>query len=700
MADSEIAQDGDAGWIGVNSRAEASLVLPKGMLSLAENLRLDRLVARARGGGQRVADDVNASSTPLTIPFDLGVDVPILGITRSGGTATVETDGPHLYEDGAKLEIRGANQPDYNGDYVITVVDADTFTYTVLNTPATPATGTMFANDGPEVLTSYGGGILAAGIFKSPHVSAGKEYIVLVGPDAAYLWRQGEGLITKGFPTSPPELVEPEDDVTVLQAFDRLYILRGRAPDGEYIQKAVTSITRAGTTATVTMTGAHGWETGQRIAIEGAAQAGYGQEFDITVTGSATFTMTVDGTTVTPATGTITARRVKPPIYWDGGAGAFVRAVGGAHPAGPTYRRMPGGTAVAAYINSQMVVAPTPVRDSILVANVLDPDTYDPMLRNFRANAGSADYLVAVHPFAQGEYLLFMRRSIYRAKIVLDYATGTTVDTGSSFIQLVTDEVGCSARKTICTAGAAVFFLSDSGVYRLDTSFTDLQVRGNTLPLSEPIQDQIDQINGQAVAKCSAVYHDNRYQLAVPLGEAEEPNAKFVYNTLNQQWESADTYRTEIHTLLVGDWDGRRRLFAAGRSGKLFLLDERDDGDEQNSGTGIDVVPGRMRTRRYSWGTPNPKRMLRVLVNAVLPAGAALEVYAVTYDPDARLLIGTLANAGAAEEDYAGKFSVRSRCHQAEVEIVFTAGRPLVRSVVAEAVLPGMPPGSSTRSEN
>lgn len=79
-----------------------------------------------------------------------------------------------------------------------------------------------------------------------------------------------------------------------------------------YVPKAVTSITRTSTTATVTTTAAHGYTTGDKVTILGAAQSAYNGEKTITVTGGTTFTYTVDVTAVTPATGTITANTPVP----------------------------------------------------------------------------------------------------------------------------------------------------------------------------------------------------------------------------------------------------------------------------------------------------------------------------------------------------------------------------------------------------
>jgi hypothetical protein len=64
-------------------------------------------------------------------------------ITRSSGTATVSLPSAHLLSSGATIEISGAVQPEYNGRFTCTVTGANTLTYPVTGTPATPATGNL-----------------------------------------------------------------------------------------------------------------------------------------------------------------------------------------------------------------------------------------------------------------------------------------------------------------------------------------------------------------------------------------------------------------------------------------------------------------------------------------------------------------------------------------------------------------------------
>jgi hypothetical protein len=69
-----------------------------------------------------------------------------------------------------------------------------------------------------------------------------------------------------------------------------------------------TSITRTGSTATVTLPAPVNWQSGSTVTIAGAAQAEYNGSVLITVTDATHFTYAVTGTPTTPATGTITAK--------------------------------------------------------------------------------------------------------------------------------------------------------------------------------------------------------------------------------------------------------------------------------------------------------------------------------------------------------------------------------------------------------
>lgn len=72
--------------------------------------------------------------------FSKTLNTAAITITRVSTTATA-TLTAHGLANGDTVRIAGASQTEYNGDFVISNISANTFDYTVSGTPATPATG-------------------------------------------------------------------------------------------------------------------------------------------------------------------------------------------------------------------------------------------------------------------------------------------------------------------------------------------------------------------------------------------------------------------------------------------------------------------------------------------------------------------------------------------------------------------------------
>jgi hypothetical protein len=556
--------------------------------------------------------------------------------------------------------------------------------------------------------TIYEGGIRASGTFSSPNYFDASEYIVLCGPTSAFLYRQDEPIVEIQYPnngTAADEVIELSDTVSTVQAFNRFYILREAdmsVTGWDWQYTTASGIAVSGTTATVHIT-AHGYVAGMRVRIEEGSQAAFqGHEFDILAATANAFTIAVPAGTAPDVAADIAIRRVKPPLWWDGSLSEFVRADAGVPAAGVTFKTLR-STGWASYIGNRLWIPDG--RDAVAISDVLDPDLYDPFFQSFRANQGSNDYLVAIHPWVEGQALVFLRNSIWIANLTdTSNATGTdfAVDSAISKLTLLTDEIGCVARRSIQTAGQFVFFLSDAGVYRLDTQL-DLKLRANTQPLSDPIADQIDEINSDYAHLAVGRWWNNRYYLAVPIGEnATANNTLFLWNALNSQWESRDTYAINLDELLVATYSSQRRLFAASRAGTLFLLDELDYGDDVPFSNTQDLstdIPGYLLTRRYGWGSLNTKRLTRAKASLLLPAEASCELRAITTDYDADYQIATLANTSGEQEDYTLKAPLRTKATGLDLEYHTLTGRPTLRQISAEATRSALDP-TETRTLN
>lgn len=105
-----------------------------------------------------------------------GKSMAIDSITRSGSTASVTFAKNHHLQTGQSLSPAGADQSEYNGDFVATVTGKKTLDITVSGTPATPATGTITAlpKDLPWIDNLNNMVFWAAGTFKAIHRDATK----------------------------------------------------------------------------------------------------------------------------------------------------------------------------------------------------------------------------------------------------------------------------------------------------------------------------------------------------------------------------------------------------------------------------------------------------------------------------------------------------------------------------------------------
>jgi hypothetical protein len=659
--ESPVQRDGDRGFLGFASRLNP-LTLPAGMLQDSVNMRLDRGVAQTRKGAKRLASDISVSGTPLTVPFILAPapNEPIVRSVYSGG----------IFASALML----LPEENIGTEAVLLAGPVSVFTY--------------ITDSALDITSAGAAAVLAVSSTENLVTDTNDELLVIALPPEISL------------PTPPDEVIAPTDKVSMLQAYNRLYLFREADRNQAGWGTNFTSgegIEVSGTVATVYVD-AHGYEQGARVRIEGGAAAAFaGHEYDIaSVIGADRFTIEVPSGTANEAGANTQVRRVKPPLYWDGNpANDFVRAPAGVPAEGPTYKKMR-SVPWATYINNRLILPDG--RQNVMISDVLDPDLYDPFWASFRVGKGGNDYIVAVHPWVDGTALVFCRKSIWLATIAQVAATGGNgfdIDSAVSKLELLTDEIGCAARRTIVTAGNFVYFLSDSGVYRLDARL-DLKLRGDTKPLSDPIADKLQTLNTDLIEDAVAVYQDNRYYLAVPLADSTDSNnGVFIYSQLNEQWEAEDIYGFGVNNFLVGNVAGERRIMITNRAGYLMLLNQREDGDDSPDTTVnvVSPVPASIRTRRYDFGDMHSKRFLRTIADVVIPAGASITTKIKTINPDVEdVTIGTLANTSSGLEDYNAKSPIRYKAHAAEILYETNNGRPEIRGASIEASPKSNPP--------
>ena len=168
--------------------------------------------------------------------------------------------------------------------------------------------------------------------------------------------------------------------------------------------------------------------------------------------------------------------------------------------------------------------------DYLAVSDVLDPLHYSPILNEFKLNTGSNDRVVALYPFNATTLLVFKERSV----LAVENLYG---DLSTTRLTEVTREFGCVSQASIAGTGSDVIFLSQRGIISLrQTEFGISQ--SVVVPLSDQIQNIVDDIDQAYWSNTCATYFSNRYILSVPVEGGDSTNQRtLVYNFLNKAWE-------------------------------------------------------------------------------------------------------------------------------------------------------------------
>lgn len=621
--DARPLMDGDSGFAGFASRRQSQLLEP-GMLELSKNFRHDRFTARVRDGLEPVATDIELTNPPVVLDFALGYEYTVTSLTSSGTACTCTTSAAHGYTTGDVVEIRGANETDYNGHFTITVTGAAEFTYTAGGTPsASPATGTIYAATGPRIYDDYDDIVRASCQFAT-NDTARTEYVILAITGRAFAVRAGTATQEIAYPSG--ETVETTDDVSMTYWNGRVFLFRGYRTAAEI---SISGITQSSGTATVTTASAHGYATNDWVFIQGVTPLGYHGIVQVTVTGATTFTYTVDSGLATPATlDGATVRACKRPLSWDGNfANDFVAVTTGANSTtSGTLIRMP-PVPWAHDVGRRLAL---PYRaDWILISDAGDTDTYDLVYTSFRLRYGSFDQIVAAVPAQNQVLFVLCRRSLHRLLLA---------DLSIAAAEEITRDVGCAARRTIGSWGEQILWVSDRAVQRVATT-GELSLLPERVPLSNDVQDIFeDEVDWVNIHRATARVWNNRYYLALPSATDDGLNTiVLIYNFINDRWETRDEYPAgfDVENWHIMDYAGEKRLFASTTFGFLYLLEENTVDTFGNTDAQQDyAITATAYTRYYTAGTREVKRVRRSFVHANVPAAAVITASIVTQNPD------------------------------------------------------------------
>lgn len=366
-------------------------------------------------------------------------------------------------------------------------------------------------------------------------------------------------------------------------------------------------------------------------------------------------------------------------------------------------------------------------RNSFKVSHYLSDSNWS-ALDMFSINDGSNDELVAIVPWTLNEFVVFMRNSVFYASVGIGaYLVGSAVDSDNSYVKSLATDIGCIAKRSIVQAGGGIIFLSDNGVYILNPASAagasqsapeGMRLLTMAKPLSAPIEDVILRINYNYVHKAVGIYWENRYYLAVPLDNSEVNNAVLVYNFVNQNWESVDTYQQDfdIQSFHVAKKGNRRRLFAVDQQLGVYLMEELE-WDEYDAVIGVPTIgpPGPkcflpftlaplefrrynidsvLITRSYSLNTTRDKRFSRTDIDVDFQAGANIKSSVLTNNPDTETLLSQYGSD--TDEDALLRYPIRKIAQSIQIKVENINLRPTIKSIMIEAI----PVGVNTQTKS
>lgn len=337
------------------------------------------------------------------------------------------------------------------------------------------------------------------------------------------------------------------------------------------------------------------------------------------------------------------------------------------------------------------------IRDEIVSSDIMDFNTFDVIGNQFRPTAGQSDFTVQLTPFTKDSLVIFNRKSIH----LMTGISGSLADVSTN---VVTTEIGCSARKSVVQVANQIIFLSDQGIYSVEF-LDEYNLRGTGTPLSETIQPYIDRINQEYAHLSCAVYFNNRYWIALPInssvsaGDATKLNTIIVYNFINGGFESIDTVNSTefaIRELLVGREGAQNALYVSTEEGGIHKVDAVEGGDVVSLTAGqaenktIKVV-SQVTTRQYDADQMDRKMFSRAEFHIKSGEETITDgnISFVTEDPDSTtsstLVSSLIGSTLPANEDSSIRLGIRKRGFGIQADFQPTEGRPYLRAAKIDA---------------
>jgi len=198
-------------------------------------------------------------------------------------------------------------------------------------------------------------------------------------------------------------------------------------------------------------------------------------------------------------------------------------------------------------------------RNTIYASDILDASVWDDA-NSIVVGGDDGDEITAIVPFYANRLVVFKKSKIFQVTIPPDMTSAS-----DWIVEVISTTVGCAAEKSAVQVNSDIFFLASDGIRTVARSAAD-DFTTVGLPVSEIVKDVIADLNPSAIGLATAVFHDNRYLLAIPTGSNDSNDTILVYNTILSAFEG--TWTPDVLQFAQTNFAGQgKRLTAKGHTG-------------------------------------------------------------------------------------------------------------------------------------
>lgn len=272
----------------------------------------------------------------------------------------------------------------------------------------------------------------------------------------------------------------------------------------------------------------------------------------------------------------------------------------------------------------------------------------------------------------------FGKRSIYAVKAGMGYVASQKKQNALHQVQKLSSQDGCVGPNAVAELGGVIAFF-DSNRNPGIKIISGGKIDEGAAPLSDAIKDIMLQVDSSRYAEIHAVAHAGRFYFSLPF---QNKWKVLVLNpSIKGMFESLDEYPFNPNVLMVARKNGIPRLWAFDTQHKdLYLLEE----GANDSGGGHPT--SEIRSRSYQFRTMVDKKYDGFYVHIDNADGAAVQIKALTVNPDSEQLLDQFSNASG---NTIRRGLINKRAMAVKLKIIVTAGSPRILGMGVDGSMVG-----------